>query len=101
MGQLDKFGQMTGSDVAFLYPDLKTALVGEFRNGELVSAFHAIVTDIHEELGLIIPSFEKLSKSEFRSVDNYNFFMSQYLNFSFSQTMAIIQARHNLPSSSP
>jgi len=66
VGQLDTFGQMTGSDVAFLYPDLKTALVGEFRNGELVSAFHAIVTDIHEELGLLIPSFEKLSKTEFR-----------------------------------
>ena len=52
VGQLNIFGQMTGPDVTFLYPDLKTALVGEFRNGELVSAFNSRVVGIKEELGI-------------------------------------------------
>lgn len=66
VGQLDISGQMTGSDVAFLYPDLKTALVGEFRNGELVSAVHSRVISVTEDSGLLFPKFEKLSKTEFR-----------------------------------
>ena len=66
VGHLDSVGQMTGSDVAFLYPDLSTALVGQFRNGELVSAVYSRVNGIREELGLLIPSFQRVSDTEFR-----------------------------------
>ena len=66
VGHLDSVGQMTGSDVAFLYPDLSTALVGQFRNGELVSAVHSRVIGIREESGLLIPDFERVSETEFR-----------------------------------
>ena len=54
--------------MAFLYPDLKTALVGEFINGELVSAFHSTVVHICEDSGLLVPYFERLSGFEFRCV---------------------------------
>ena len=66
VGHLDSGGQMTGSDVTFLYPDLSTALVGQFRNGELVSAFHSKLISVREKSGLLIPSFEKVSVTEFR-----------------------------------
>ena len=56
--------------MAFLYPDLSTALIGEFRNGELVSAFHSKLISVREKSGLLIPSFEKVSVTEFRSVNN-------------------------------
>ena len=73
VGHLDTAGQMTGSDVAFLYPDLSTALVGQFENGKLVSAFHSKVISFRENSGLLIPSFEKVSVTEFRSVNNNTF----------------------------
>ena len=52
--------------MAFLYPDLSTALVGQFRNGELVSAVHSRVIGIREESGLLIPDFERVSETGFR-----------------------------------
>ena len=66
VGHLDTGGHMSGSHVAFLYPDLETALVGQFTNGELVSAFHNKVISVREKSGLLIPSFEKMSDDEFR-----------------------------------
>ena len=30
VGELDQCGQFTGNDIATIYPDLKTALVGEY-----------------------------------------------------------------------
>ena len=63
-------GQMTGKDIAFLYPDLRTALVGQFRNGELVSAFSSKVISVREKSGLLVPSFEKVSSTEFRFVND-------------------------------
>ena len=68
VGHLDTAGQMTGSDLAFLYPDLRTALVGRFKNGELLSAFHSKVISVTEKSGVLVLSFEKVSANEFRSI---------------------------------
>ena len=64
---------MTGTDVAFHYPDLYAALVGLFTNGELVSAFHSKLISVREKSGLLIPSFEKVSVAEFRNLINNTF----------------------------
>jgi len=66
VGQLDSLGQMTGSEIAFVYPDLKTALVGEFKDGELVLAFSSTIKSVQEKAGILIPSFEKNYENEFR-----------------------------------
>ena len=66
VGHLDTAGQMTGSDLAFLYPDLRTALVGRFKNGELLLAFHSRVVGIREELGILVLEFERVSETDFR-----------------------------------
>ena len=38
--------------------------------GELVSAFHSKLISVREKSGLLIPSFEKVSVAESRSVNN-------------------------------
>ena len=43
VGVLDQFGNFSGSQMAFLYPDLKTALYGVFSSGRMVSAGPAAV----------------------------------------------------------
>ena len=36
-GEVDEVGEFTGDEIAYIYPDLKTALIGRFINGTMVS----------------------------------------------------------------
>ena len=38
-GVVDKNGELTGDDIAFIYQDLELALVGKFSKGVMVSIF--------------------------------------------------------------
>ena len=46
VGKLDQFGNFSGPDLAFLFPDLSTALYGTFRRGRMVSAVPARVRSV-------------------------------------------------------
>lgn len=41
-GQLDANGDLTGDDIAYIYPDLELALVGRFEKGVMVSGHEQI-----------------------------------------------------------
>ena len=57
VGRVDNAGAFTGTDIAFLYPDLSTALVGEWRDGQLVAGCSARLTALQEVHGVLVPSF--------------------------------------------
>lgn len=57
VGALDSRGEYTGAGIAFLYPDLSTALVGQFHQGILVQAQEARLTMSTLEAGVLVPSF--------------------------------------------
>jgi histone-lysine N-methyltransferase SETD7 len=38
IGTVDSEGQLTGDDIAYIYPDKETVLIGQFEDGQLVSA---------------------------------------------------------------
>eukprot|EP00092_Neocalanus_flemingeri_P005708 GFUD01006148.1.p1 GENE.GFUD01006148.1~~GFUD01006148.1.p1 ORF type:complete len:499 (+),score=146.27 GFUD01006148.1:42-1538(+) len=42
-GVVDKEGQFTGEDMMYIYPDLVTCLVGNFRNGVMIEARESMV----------------------------------------------------------
>ena len=65
VGRQDGRGEYTGSGIAFLYPDLSTAIVGEFCRGVLVRGMAATVTNTALEDGLLVPSFTTLPGKEF------------------------------------
>jgi len=44
VGRVDEDGRLSGNKIAYIYPDFKTALLGTFKDGELVSAQEAEVT---------------------------------------------------------
>ena len=51
-------GDLTGPDIAYIYPDFLTALVGTFAAGVLVEAQEALVTRTTEDLaGIKVPVF--------------------------------------------
>ena len=56
---------MTGQ-LAYIYPDLKTAIVGQFCQGKLVSGFQSRVAGLSYNSGLVAPLFQKMSRTEFR-----------------------------------
>ena len=35
-GNVDRYGEFTGDDIAFIYQDLQLALIGEFKKGIMV-----------------------------------------------------------------
>ena len=77
VGWLDSDGEFTGKDVAMIYPDLKTAIVGKYSRGQLVSGTWSRVTSVTQHCHnnssseyLLIPRFEKMSNTEFRLILN-------------------------------
>ena len=60
VGRVNSAGKLTGSDIAYIYPDYMTALVGVFKEGEMVTAEEAEITDVIEDnAGVKIPIFCK------------------------------------------
>ena len=57
---MDESGELTGDNIAYIYPDYKTALRGRFEAGVLVEAQEAEVTGVQEdEAGIMVPVFSK------------------------------------------
>jgi len=57
VGQVDHRGAFTGENVAFLYQDLSTALVGEFTDGQMVSAREAKLQGLTCRDGILVPDW--------------------------------------------
>ena len=57
---MDERGELTGDNIAYIYPDYKTALRGRFEDGVLVEAQEAEVIGAEEdEAGIMVPIFSK------------------------------------------
>ena len=59
VGEVDQDGYLTGPDIAYLYPDFKTALLGQFEDGELIQAQAVTLECVLEEDRLLIPLFSE------------------------------------------
>ncbi len=55
--KVDVSGSLSGEDIAFIYPDLKTALVGTFIHGQLLIGQTCFVRNIVNEDSLLSPTF--------------------------------------------
>ena len=69
IGKVDKFGNLTGKDIAYVYPDFDTMIVGEFKNSDLISGFEAEVKDWlpSSPNGFLKPSYN-IIKSQLKMV---------------------------------
>ena len=65
MGRLDQFGDFSGRDLAFLFPDLRTALYGTFRRGRMVSALAARVSSLVRRDNIMGLAFTTQSTSSY------------------------------------
>lgn len=50
VGIADSLGQLTGQNIAYIYPNFKTALLGNFTNGVMKSARGTSLTSFEEDL---------------------------------------------------
>ncbi len=58
-------GAFTGPSMAYVYPDLHTALVGEFKDGTMISAKGARIIDVDTSDSLIwMPKFKMLNTKD-------------------------------------
>ncbi|XP_023344428.1 histone-lysine N-methyltransferase SETD7 [Eurytemora carolleeae] len=65
-GRVNSNGKMTGPDIGFLYPDLYTALVGQFEDGRMVRAYPAVLDTVQIENDIAVPHFSRLSNQSVR-----------------------------------
>ena len=61
VGEVDSCGRYTGTDIAFLFPDLRTAVAGEWREGELVRGRAATLDKVQLRDGVMVPRFRHTS----------------------------------------
>jgi histone-lysine N-methyltransferase SETD7 len=60
VGRVDRRGRLTGSRVAYIYPDYETALVGVFEDGVMRMGKEAeIYGYVEDEAGIKVPIFSK------------------------------------------
>lgn len=66
VGKCDIDGKLTGNRIAFIYPDLVTALVGKFNNGVLVSAVPGKIVAVSKVNGVMVPEIKVTSNEEYK-----------------------------------
>jgi len=78
VGRVDEEGRLSGNKIAYVYPDFKTALVGTFKEGELVSAQEAELTGSLMDYGCIqVPIFSEPKGGSFtREISTFDFVTS-------------------------
>ena len=54
VGRVDSGGQLTGSDISYVYPDFRTTITGLYQAGQLVSGVEGRVINSREEVGEIL-----------------------------------------------
>eukprot|EP00088_Acartia_fossae_P044428 TRINITY_DN4716_c0_g1_i9.p1 TRINITY_DN4716_c0_g1~~TRINITY_DN4716_c0_g1_i9.p1 ORF type:complete len:266 (+),score=51.09 TRINITY_DN4716_c0_g1_i9:36-833(+) len=62
VGCLDNKGKFTGEEIAYLYPDLETAILGKFEDGVLISGQPARVVSNTFDKDVLVPKFELTSE---------------------------------------
>ena len=59
VGQVDERGNLSGPNISYIYPDLNTMIVGEFKNSQLISGLEAELKDVEFTLnGFLRPLYE-------------------------------------------
>ena len=59
IGHVNEEGELTGPEIAYLYPDFQTGFLGKFENGVLVNAQAVHLECVVEEYNLLIPLFSE------------------------------------------
>lgn len=57
-GKVNEEGKLTGDEIAFVYPDLETAIVGRFEDGVLVNGRASKIASVSLESGVMVPRFQ-------------------------------------------
>jgi hypothetical protein len=75
VGRADENGELTGIRIAYLYPDLRTAIVGNFSDGILESGRVAYLKTVIDDRGIKVPIFTEPTGT-FNFASRYTTFMS-------------------------
>jgi len=58
-GSVDSDGQLTGDNIAYIYPDFKMAIKGKFKDGLLVEGYQCQLEGCYLDRGVQVPVFSK------------------------------------------
>ena len=61
VGKVDDSGELTGDDIAYIYPDFQMAIRGKFIEGEMIEGYQCEVVGCYEDCGIMVPVFSECS----------------------------------------
>merc|ERR1711962_865057 len=67
VGRQTLAGDNSGPEFAYIYPDMKTALVGEWKHGVLVTARPAVISGSYIEGGIMVPTYTYIGEREYNN----------------------------------
>ena len=77
VGRVDDAGELTGIRIAYLYPDFKTAIVGNFTDAILDHGKVAVLKTVIEDRGIKVPIFTEPGGPDFiREIATYDLLSS-------------------------
>ena len=63
--QVDQEGRLTGPDIAYIYPDYLTVLVGHFQHGQMEAGQEHLLAGLQEDhLGVKVPTFQRAETAD-------------------------------------
>merc|ERR1711962_1715451 len=67
VGRQTLAGDNSGPEFAYIYPDMKTALVGEWKHGVMVTARPAVISGSYIEEGIMVPTYTYIGEREYHN----------------------------------
>ena len=75
---MDQEGRLTGPEIAYIYPDYLTVLLGRFTDGQMEAAQEHLLAGLQEDqLGVKVPTFQRAETADHlhlhrRQIGGYN-----------------------------
>ena len=92
VGQVNAEGELTGDNIAYIYPDFRTAIRGRWCDGSLVSGhLVSVISSCVTEADIVIPVFsEVINPSQLYRFDNFLAFMQNVVKLCATNLVMIL-----------
>ena len=94
VGHVNEDGLLTGNDIAYLFPDLRTAFVGSFQNGVMREAKASTLNDVLLDYGCIkVPKFTEQAGPTYKREISTSDFVTDFplLKDPYEQAMVFVK----------
>ena len=87
---MDQEGRLTGPDIAYIYPDYLTVLLGHFSDGQMEAGQEHFLAGLQEDQqGVKVPTFQRAEQLHLhrRQIGRYNYICDGKVQYSLTSCL--------------